>query len=47
MANFFSKEIESQYNLVKMFLSDKKKYSDAIEVKKDISYLQIEFKEKA
>ena len=47
MANFSSKEIESQYNLIKMLLSDEKKYSEAIEaIKKDISYMPIELKNK-
>ena len=47
MANFSSKEIESQYNLIKMLLSDKKKYSEAIKaIKKDISYMPIELKNK-
>jgi hypothetical protein len=43
MANFSSKEIESQYNLIKMLLSHKKKYSEAFEaIKKYISYIRIE-----
>ena len=47
MANFSSKEIESQYNLMKMLLSDKKKYSEPIKaIKKDISYMPIELKNK-
>ena len=47
MANFSSKEIQSQYNLIKILLSDKTKYADAIEaIKKDISYLPIELKTK-
>ena len=47
MANFSSQEIESQYNLIKILLSDKKKYSEAIEaIKKDISYMPIELKNK-
>ena len=47
MANFSSKEIESQYNLIKILLSDKKKYSEAIKaIKKDISYMPIELKNK-
>ena len=42
MAKFSSKEIESQYNLIKTLLSDKTKYIDAIEaVKKAISCLPI------
>ena len=45
MTNFSSQEIESQYNLIKMLLSDKTKYRDAIEaIKKDISYMPIELK---
>jgi hypothetical protein len=47
MANFTSKEIESQYNLIKILISDKKKYAEAIEaIKKDISYMPIELKRK-
>ena len=47
MANFSSKEIESQYNLIKMLLTDKTKYAKAIEaIKKDISYMPIELKKK-
>ena len=47
MANFSSKEIESHYNLIKMLLSDKTKYAEAIEaIKKDISYIPIELKRK-
>ena len=47
MANFSSKEIESQYNLIKILLSDKKKYSEDIQaIKKDISYMPIELKNK-
>ena len=47
MANFSSKEIQSQYNLIKILLSDKTKYADAIEaIKKDISYMPIELKRK-
>ena len=47
MANFSSKEIQSQYNLIKMLLPDKKKYSEAIEaIKKDITYVPIELKNK-
>ena len=47
MANFSSKEIQSQYNLIKMLLPDKKKYSEAIEaIKKDISYMPLEWKNK-
>ena len=47
MANFFSKDSESQYNLIKMHLSDKTTYSGTIEaVNKDISYLLIDLKKK-
>ena len=47
MANFSSKEIESQLNLIKILFSDRTKYADAIEaIKKDISYMPIELKNK-
>ena len=47
MAKFSSKEIESQYNLIKMLLSDPEKYKDAIDaIKKDISYMPLELKKK-
>ena len=47
MSNFSSQEIESQYNLIKILLSEKKKYRDAIEaIKTDISYMPIELKKK-
>ena len=47
MAKFSSQEIESQYNLIKMLLSDPEKYKDAINaIKKDISYLPLELKKK-
>ena len=47
MRKFSSKEIESQYNLIKTLLSDPEKYGDAIEaVKKDISYMPLELKKK-
>ena len=47
MANFSSKEIESQYNLIKKLLSDRIKYKDALEaIKKDISYMPYELKKK-
>ena len=47
MSKFSSQEIESQYNLIKMLLSDPEKYKDAIDaVKKDISYMPIELKKK-
>ena len=47
MAKFSSQEIESQYNLIKMLLSDPEKYKDAINaIKKDISYMPQELKKK-
>ena len=47
MPNFSKQEIENQYNLIKMLLSDKAKYKKAIEaIKKDISYMPIELKKK-
>ena len=47
MAKFSSQEIESQYNLIKMLLSQKNKYRDAIEaIKKDISYMPLELKKR-
>ena len=45
MGKFSSQEIESQYNLIKMLLSEPEKYKDAIEaIKKDIAYMPIELK---
>ena len=47
MGKFSSKEIESQYNLIKILLSDPEKYRDAIDaIKKDISYMPLELKKK-
>ena len=47
MAKFSSQEIESQYNLIKLLLSDPEKYKDAIDaIKKDISYMPQELKKK-
>ena len=47
MAKFSSHEIESQYNLIKMLLSDPEKYKDAIDaIKKDITYMPVELKKK-
>ena len=47
MAKFSTKEIESQYNLIKTLLSDPEKYKDAIDaIKKDISYMPQELKKK-
>ena len=47
MGKFSSKEIESQYNLIKMLLAEPEKYKDAIEaIKKDIDYMPVELKKK-
>ena len=47
MRKFSSQEIESQYNLIKMLLSEPEKYEDAINaIKKDIAYMPIELKKK-
>ena len=47
MGKFSSKEIESQYNLIKMLLAEPEKYIDAIKaIKKDIAYMPIELKKK-
>ena len=47
MGKFSSKEIESQYNLIKMLLAEPEKYTDAINaIKKDIAYMPIELKKK-
>ena len=47
MAKFSTKEIESQYNLIKTLLSDPEKYKDAIDaIKKDIAYMPLELKNK-
>ena len=47
MAKFSSQEIESQFNLIKLLLSDPEKYKDAIDaIKKDISYMPQELKKK-
>ena len=47
MANFSSQEIERQYNLIKMLLSDSKKYKTSLEaIKKDIAYMPLELKKK-
>ena len=47
MGKFSSKEIESQYNLIKNLLSDPEKYRDAIDaIKKDIVYMPLELKKK-
>ena len=45
MGKFSSQEIESQYNLIKILLSEPEKYKDAIDaIKKDIAYVPIELK---
>ncbi len=47
MGKFSSEEIESQYNLIKMLLSEPEKYKDAINaIKKDIAYMPVELKKK-
>ena len=45
MGKFSSKEIESQYNLIKMLLSVPEKYKDAIDaIMRDIAYVPIALK---
>ena len=46
MANFSSKEIESHYNLIKMLLSDKKKYLEALKVKRKLEKINIFYRKK-
>ena len=47
MGKFSSEEIESQYNLIKMLLTEPEKYRDAINaIKKDIAYMPPELKKK-
>ena len=47
MGKFSSKEIESQYNLIKKLLSDPDKFRAAIDaIKKDIAYMPLELKNK-
>ena len=47
MSKFSSQEIESQYNLIKLLLSDPEKYKNAIDaIKKDIAYMPLELKKK-
>ena len=47
MEKFSSKEIESQYNLIKMLLAEPEKYKDAINaIKKYIAYMPLELKKK-
>ncbi len=45
IGKFSSEEIESQYNLIKMFSAESDKYRDAINaINKDIAYMPIKFK---
>ena len=45
MAKFSSEEIENQYNLIKMLLTEPEKYRDVISaIKKDITYMNVELK---
>ena len=47
MGNFSSEEIERQYNLIKMLLSEPEKYRDAIDaIKKDIAFMPLALKKK-
>ena len=47
MGKFSSKEIESQYDLIKMLLAEPEKYKNAIDaIKKDIAYMPVELKKK-
>ena len=47
MGKFSSKEIESQYKLIKTLLANPEKYKDAlVAIKKDIAYMPIELKKK-
>ena len=47
MGRFSSEEIENQYNLIKMLLTEHEKYRNAINaIKKDIAYMPIELKKK-
>ena len=47
MGKFTSQEIENQYNLIRMLLSEPEKYRDAINaIKKDIKYMPKELKKK-
>ena len=47
MGKFSSQEIESQYNLIKMLLSEFEKFREAINaIKKDIEYMSVELKKK-
>ena len=45
MGKFSFEEIESQYNLIKMLLTEPEKYRDVISaIKKDITYMNVELK---
>ena len=47
MRNFSAKEMESQYNLIKIFLAEPEKCKDAIDaINKDIAYMPTELKKK-
>ena len=47
MGKFSSQEIKSQYNFIKMLLTEPEKYKDDIDaIKKDIAYMPIELKNK-
>ena len=47
MKKFSYEDIESQYNIIKMLLSEPEKYGEAINaIKKDIEYIPIELKKK-
>jgi len=47
MGRFSSEEIESQYYLIKMLLTEPEKYRDALNaIKKDIAYMPKELKKK-
>ena len=47
MGKFSSKEIESQYKLIKILLAEPERYKDAIyAIKKDIAYMPVKLKKK-
>ena len=47
MEKFSSEEIQSQYNLIKMLLTEPESYGDAINaIKKNIAYMPIELKKR-
>ena len=47
MTKFSSNEIERQYNLIKLLLSESEKYKDALEaIRKDIALMPKELKKK-